>query len=182
MFKRVFVLFFVSFLLCACSASQHYTQQYDLAKSQYTGVPLKNSAKTEDLRQRFENVYSSMHEGIDEKKISTLYASEFYFNDTLFITNNRDELIEYFYGLHKNIESINVRVHQILVDAHNPADIFIYWEMNFKLDYLIFNKQVRSFGMSHIRVDEDNKIILQQDFWDKENGLYSAIPLSKYVK
>ncbi len=47
--------------------------------------------------------------------------------------------------------------------------------MTFKM--LGRTKTMASYGISQIKINEQQQIIFQQDFWDPANGLYRSLPV-----
>ena len=39
------------------------------------------------------------------------------------------------------------------------------------------NKPINSVGMTHLRFDEDKKIVTYQDYWDGIEGFYRTLPI-----
>ena len=109
-------------------------------------------------------------------KVREVYSEHIYFSDTLKVIDDLDELANYLEATGNHLEYSRIifdRVFQI------GDEYFIQWYMKTGFNLLGRALQTKSIGMSHIRLDEEGKVILHQDFWDNTEGLFRHIPLIK---
>ena len=111
-------------------------------------------------------------------RLKNAYAESLYFNDTVHTYDNRDQLIEYLLETANRVESINVEIQDV---ATNNNDYYVRWVMRMRFEVSGDMVESTSIGMSHIRLDDDGKVCLHQDYWDGVNGLYRHIPVVGYL-
>ncbi|MCY4228783.1 MAG: nuclear transport factor 2 family protein [Gammaproteobacteria bacterium] len=109
-------------------------------------------------------------------KVREVYAENPYFSDTLKIIEDLDELAMYMEKTGKHLEYSRIIFDRVLQDGD---DYFVQWYM--ETGFRLFGRQLqtKSVGMSHIRLDDQDKVVLHQDFWDSTEGLFRHIPLIK---
>ncbi|MYB35007.1 MAG: nuclear transport factor 2 family protein [Gammaproteobacteria bacterium] len=109
-------------------------------------------------------------------KVREVYAEHPYFSDTLKIIEDLDELAIYMERTGKHLEHSRIIFDRVLQDGD---DYFVQWYM--ETGFNLFGRQLqsKSVGMSHIRLDDQGKVILHQDFWDSTEGLFRHVPLIK---
>lgn len=122
----------------------------------------------------FRQTFSDLTRDDLAQRISELYAEEFYFNDTVHIARQRSELVDYMARTGQGLEQNRVEVHKVIRDG---SDVYVRWEMTFRSRALGKRIDSHSIGMTHLRFDENGKIILHQDFWDSGNALYAHLPV-----
>ena len=122
---------------------------------------------------RFKAAYADLTDPRLADKIRETYAETLFFNDTLHTFHRLDDLVEYMArtgaGLHESV----VKVHHVIRDG---ADVYVRWTMEFKTRAVGRDIHSRSIGMSHLRFDEQGRVVLHQDFWDSGHGLYAHLP------
>ena len=124
--------------------------------------------------QPFVKLYSGLNEGPLAQKVDDTYAEELYFNDTLVTLHDRKSLLRYMEQTQSNLDSISL---EVLGVQSQGDDVFVRWIMATGFTVMGQDRQVTSIGMSHLRFNSDNKIVLHQDYWDSMQGLYLHIPV-----
>ncbi len=61
--------------------------------------------------------------------------------------------------------------------THHQDTAYIHWYMSYDFKMLGRSKTMASYGISQIKINEQQKIIFQQDYWDPANGLYRSLPI-----
>lgn len=126
----------------------------------------------------FEAVYGNLtHPDID-KRVARLYADPMYFNDSLKTFRSRQALVDYMQATARMLDESTVEIDQVLRDGN---DVFVRWGMKFTSSALGREIRSESIGMTHLRFDEDGRIVLHQDFWDSAAGLYRHLPVVGYA-
>jgi SnoaL-like domain len=97
-----------------------------------------------------------------------------FFNDTLVTLHNRRELQKYFEHTQKNLDSMSFKILDLQETGYY---VFIRWTMHTKFTVMGQSSNVQSIGMSHLRFNNEGKIILHQDYWDSMQGFYQHIPV-----
>ena len=161
-------------LLClsGCKSVPSYSSDYNTAKNNITGVTLTD-AQAEDIGIRFTSTFNTLGTSEFVNKASSLYAEQLFINDTLSQFSSRQNLVEHFKGMNKRVSNVTVK---LLNTTHHQDSAYVHWYMAY--DFKIFGtqKKMASYGISEIKVNANNQIIFQQDFWDPANGLYRSLP------
>lgn len=142
----------------------------------------------EQALERFAGQTSAIDEGVasfsagygdlthDElaERIRELYAPDLYFNDTIHTFNDRDALVDYLVRTGESLDESRVEVRQVIRDG---ADVFLRWSMEFRTRAAGKDIHSQSIGMTHLRFDEQGRVVLHQDFWDSGHALYAHLPI-----
>lgn len=123
---------------------------------------------------RFENLFSDFSEANIREHVRDVYAENVYFNDTLKEVRGIDELENYLIESATAVESCHVDIEDV---ASNNGNYYVRWVMAIRFKRLARGETTRSIGISHLRFDDDGKIVLHQDYWDAASGLFEHIPL-----
>ena len=159
-------------LLAGCKSIPSYSSDYAKARTNIQGIEL-DEAKALDIGHRFTSAFNTLGTPTFVESAGALYADQLFINDTLTQFSSRKNLIEHFQGMNKRVSNVSVK----LINASYHLDsAYIHWHMTY--DFKIFGttRSMNSYGISEIKVDANNKIIFQQDFWDPANGLYRSLP------
>lgn len=131
------------------------------------------SAKLEDVR-TFTSVFQDLKSDMLAQRVKEAYAEELYFNDTLVTLFNRNDLVTY---LQQSGAKTNYVKTTILDAVRSGDDVYVRWLLEMEFDVLGSARKSRTVGMSHLRMDQSEKIVLHQDFWDSADGIYKHIPV-----
>lgn len=123
--------------------------------------------------EEFLDLFSRFDEDALRGGITSLYAKEVFFNDTLVELNTAEEVEEYF--LH-TLDQVEECTFKLLDVASNNGDHYIRWEMTFRMKRYRNDPPNVSIGMTHIRFNADGKVVFHQDYWDTAN-LYKQFPV-----
>lgn len=107
-------------------------------------------------------------------RLRDLYAPEFYFNDTLRSLHEREALVRYLGHTAGRLESMELTV---LGRQYQGPDAYLRWTMRTRFSAGWRDVDVTTLGMTHLRFNEQGKVILHQDFWDSRQGLFGHIPI-----
>lgn len=159
-------------VLVGCKSIPSYSSDYAKARANIQGVPLDN-AKARDIGNQFTSAFNTLGTPAFVEKAGSLYADQLFINDTLSQFSSRDKLIEHFKGMNQRVSNVNVT---LLNATYHEDSAYVHWHMAY--DFKIFGstRSMDSYGISEIKVNAENKIIFQQDFWDPANGLYRSLP------
>lgn len=163
----------ISTLISACTTKvqekpyTHYIEASSGSQSAFTPV--------EELP-RLQPFVTMMREFSANKmteNITAAYAETFYFNDTFHTFERRPALIDYFTEL-----AGKGKTEVTFLDATNAGnDFYVRWQMRMQFQALWRDIDVTSVGLTHLRLDEEGKIVLHQDFWDGAEGFYAHLPV-----
>lgn len=165
----------VLLLLSGCATKQvrsYYADDYLQALEQWPGTT--DSPLIDAGVERFANTLGYFTQDDLRAKVEQLYADELYFNDTFKTFNRLDDLAPY---LEETGEMVQVSSVTILGHTADGEDVLIRWLMD--LEFSAGGKDIksRSLGMTHLRFNNNGKVILHQDFWDSTDGFFSHLPI-----
>lgn len=163
-------------LVSACSSTQKkpsYVSGYLEALEDRSGEVVSKQAVS-----GFTKLFSDLKQDDLENAVRNAYSREFYFNDTFRSINQIDDLVEYFLQTSENINGTKVYIEDIV---QSNSDFYVRWIMD--IDFETLNKKIntRSIGMSHLRFNNEGKIILHQDYWDNTDAFFRHLPLVGYM-
>lgn len=102
------------------------------------------------------------------------YAPNVHFNDTLKDVRGLDKLIPYLAESAEHCEACEV---ELLDVARSGEDFYVRWEMMIRFKKLAKGQDTVSRGVSHLRFDADDRIVLHQDYWDSAQGFFQYVPV-----
>jgi len=150
-----------------------YVKAYHQALAQHPG----HEAGIEAGLSEFEAVYGDLTHPRIGARIAALYAEELYFNDSLTTFRQREALVDYMVRTSRELAQSEVRIESI---ARAGADVYVRWSMRFHATAMGRKIESESIGMSHLRFDEQGRIVVHQDFWDAAGGVYRHLPVVGY--
>ena len=108
------------------------------------------------------------------KAASELYSENIHFSDALILTKDKQVIVKHFSDLEAAGNQVKVTMHQKLISGN---DVFLVWSMEARFTPIRREMISDSLGVTHLRFDEDGKVILHQDFWDSTEGFFRHIPV-----
>ena len=159
-------------LLAGCKSIPSYSTDYAQSRNGIQGIAL-DQAKAQDIGLRFTSAFNTLGTPEFVERAGSLYADQLFINDTLSQFSSRKKLLEHFQGMNQRVSNVTV---SLLNTSYHQDSAYVHWHMVY--DFKMFGKTrtMDSYGISEIKVNGDNKIIFQQDFWDPANGLYRSLP------
>lgn len=154
---------------CAGRDRSSYVVAYEEASDRFNGVAVDSTAPIE----RFKAVYADLKGPDLAERIDAAYAETLYFNDTLHTFDNRAALSTYLQQTAERVDSVQVDVSRVIVDG---TDVWLQWRMKTRARALGRTMQADTIGMTHLRFDNNGKVVLHQDYWDSTEGVFSHIP------
>ena len=178
--KAIPLTLFVSIFLLGCASAQVNNQPYPAAyRLALDTFPGSANVSAESLGE-FTTFLSELGARDSGVRASQLYASDLHFSDALMLTGDRARVVEHFQGLADAGTAVRVDILQTLISG---ADVYLVWSM--QAEFTPVRKPVTSdtIGITHLRFNEDGRVVLHQDFWDTGLGFYQHIPvLGRVVK
>lgn len=107
-------------------------------------------------------------------KVAEVYADELFFNDTLKTIRRSDQLEAYLLETAEALQFGKVTYEDV---AQSGADTYVRWRMVYRSKKLSPKQDIVTVGMSHLRFDQEGKVVLHQDFWDSTRGVFEHVPL-----
>ncbi len=163
------LLLFLSLAACTSAAPRPYAQDYLAALAVTPGSP-------QDATQagsRFTALYAQLDAPDLAERVAALYADQLYFNDTLTTLRGRDALVSYLQATAGRAGNMQVTLLGAVADGN---DIYLRWHMKFEFKALWRTAHSDTVGMTHLRFDNEGRIVLHQDFWDGAEGIYRHLP------
>lgn len=158
--------------LSGCKTVPSYSSDYQQARNTIQGVML-NDASALDIGTRFTSTFDTLGTPEFVEQASTLYEKQLYINDTLSQFSSRDNLVEHFKGMNKRVSNVTVK---LLNTSYHKDSAYVHWSMAYDFKMFGTTRTMASHGISEMKVNANNKIIFQQDFWDPADGLFRALP------
>ena len=158
--------------LSGCKSVPRYSSDYANARASIQGIPL-DDAKALEIGSRFTSAFNTLGTPEFVENAGALYADQLFINDTLSQFSSRQNLLEHFQGMNKRVSKVSVK---LLNASYHQDSAYVHWHMAYDFKLFGTTRSMDSYGISEIKINENNKIIFQQDFWDPANGLYRSLP------
>lgn len=158
--------------LTGCQSISSYSADYAKSRSAVQGVAL-DGEKALDIGTRFTSAFNTLGTPAFVERAGSLYADQLFINDTLSQFSSKQNLVQHFQGMNKRVSNVSVK---LLNTSYHQDSAYVHWHMAYDFKMFGTTRSMDSFGISEIKVNADNKIIFQQDFWDPANGLYRSLP------
>lgn len=163
----------VAWIATRPAAPKPFAEDYHRALETQSGSDVAIDAGLE----RFAAVYGELTHPEIGDRVARLYADPVYFNDSLKTFHSRAALVEYIEATGAMLENSTVKVDTVLRDR---SEVFIRWTMEFSSSAMGREIRSESVGMTHLRFDDEGRVVLHQDFWDSAAGLYRNLPVVGY--
>jgi len=151
---------------CSQNSPGAYADRYAAALERLPGTTDVTPAMTE----RFVAFFS--HDGTADP--GDIYGEPLYFSDTLVTTDERAVALRHLRRMRDAAGGLQVQVIEELVRGQ---DVYLIWQMHASFEALGREVDSNTVGITHLRFDEDGRIILHQDFWDSAEGFYGHLPV-----
>ena len=131
-----------------------------------------NSPAEEAALKRFRDFYAEYSTEAISKGVRQLYAEDAWFGDPFRIVQGIDEIEHYFLVMAEPVEQCTFTVDSI---QRSGIDFFARWTM--KLESKAAKGEViETIGISHVRFNNEGKIVFQQDYWDT-SAMFDRLPV-----
>jgi len=104
-----------------------------------------------------------------------VYAPDAFFNDTLKTVYGADKIEAYFLATAQNSESVTAKFED--VTRANDGTYYFRWIMDTRLKKVARGETIRTLGITHVRFDEQGRVLIHQDYWDTAVGLWDHVPV-----
>lgn len=108
-----------------------------------------------------------------EANFEPVYAETLYFNDTFHTFTRREQIRAYF----TRMASTATTEVTPLDYSQKGQDVWLRWSMRTRFSVLWRDLDITTLGVTHLRFNEDGKVILHQDYWDGVQGFYGHLPV-----
>jgi hypothetical protein len=132
---------------------------------------------------RIKDFLSHLMDEQSRARTADVYADDAFFNDTIKTEIGAAKIEEYFDGTADNAEAIEVEFQDM---ARSGNDYYLRWVMDVRFKKFHRGRSFRTIGMTHVRFDEQGRVILHQDYWDSAAGFFQHVPVLgggiRYIK
>ena len=170
--QHISVLSCILLLLVGCAGRPPAPYALDYQAALLASEPQARHVD-DDALARFSAVYEDLAGSHLAERVAAAYQQQLYFNDTLHTFTERDALSAYLEQTAARVDHIDLRIERIIQD---DIDSWVHWQMTTRARALGKNMQATTIGITHLRFDDNGKVILHQDYWDSTEGLFSHIP------
>lgn len=133
--------------------------------------------------ERFKDFFAVYSTENIQAKLAKTYADNVWFNDTLKEVRGLAALEKYMLEGAANTESCTVEYDDALSKG---GDHYLRWRMTIRFKKLKKGRTFTSIGMTHLRFNEQGRIVFHQDYWDAATGFFDKLPvlggLIRFVK
>ncbi|OPL16000.1 MAG: hypothetical protein AVO38_01700 [delta proteobacterium ML8_D] len=163
---------------CATGTNQHGFEMKNYYKVLAETDPLKIGALEEaserekEAIDRFTDFYAVFSSDRVKEGVKGLYAEEAYFRDAYKAVQGSDAIEDYFM---KSAETIHECTFDIQDIAVHQGNYYFRWIMHLTTRRWK-NEPIETVGMSHVRFNDEGKVIFHQDYWDS-SIIYEKVPV-----
>ncbi len=125
--------------------------------------PMKAGSPTEhEALKRFEDFYAVYSAEAIRKGIRAVYAEDAWFGDPYHTVQGIDDIEHYFVTMAEPVQSCTFTIDGI---HRSGKEYYAHWTMHL-VSKAAGDEPITAIGLSHVRFNEDGKIVFQQDYWD----------------
>jgi hypothetical protein len=108
------------------------------------------------------------------QEFDSYYAQDAYFKDPFNEVTRLEHIQEVFARMFRQVADPRFIVSERIGDERG---LFLIWEMKFRMRSWR-SRQVQVIrGVSHLRFNDDGKVVYHRDYWDTGEELYAKLPL-----
>ncbi len=156
------------------SALNEYQQRVDALTKENSGLSGPTAAQRKGL-EAWKELISDLSVEHLEGRVSQVYAEDTFLNDTLITKRTAADVEDYLLETARMLDSGTVEFKDTVWSPDGGA--YVRWEMVYEGKKLAGGQPIRTIGMSHLYIDQDSRVVLQQDFWDSTRGLFEQVPV-----
>lgn len=123
--------------------------------------------------EQFRALFSHFEAERLQNGVPALYSDDAYFRDTFTELQSAREIEDYFVRSAKAVDECRFDIQDV---TESNGNYYFRWAMTLRLDRYKDEPPDVSVGMTHVRFNQDGRIIFQQDYWDAAN-VYEKIPV-----
>lgn len=168
---KLYMVPLVLTVLTACNNNvreRSYEDYYRLAPEN-TFSPVESEPRLQGMAK----ILSNFSPEVIRNTIDDVYADPLYFHDTFHTFRSRENLKNYFLGLTENAQTTVE-----FLDAQSFGnDVYVRWSMTIRFSVWWKDIDVNSAGISHVRFNNEGKIVMHHDYWDGVEGFYAHLPV-----
>ena len=160
-----------------------YRKALEVSDPARFNLPAPGSEAETIMLNTVEALFTDYTEANLNESIEKVYAPEVYFRDAFKQFDKASEIREYMIAGLKPLDAAEFIFNKVIRDG---GDCYIDWTMRLDFRKTPPGTWEESIGMTHMRFNNEGRIIFHQDYWDPTDIVYRRIPLVKqliaYVK
>lgn len=175
-FRHVLCLAGLCVLFSSCMSSRNNPNPVDLyeaALRERPGARLEGQAERAAL-DRLRNYLAHLMDPATRERTADVYSEDAYFYDTLKTKVGVAAIRKYFDATAANADAVRVEFQDV---AKSGTDYYLRWTMEIEFKKFHRGKAFRSVGITHLRFDENGRVILHHDYWDAASGFFEQVPV-----
>jgi steroid Delta-isomerase len=114
-------------------------------------------------------------------ELAQVYGPDAYFKDPFNEVRGFKAIQRIFLTMFDQVDAPGFKVIRALQSADNASseasEVFLVWEFSFRFKRFKQSQVQCVRGSSHLRLDQEGKIVFHRDYWDVAEELYEKIPL-----
>ncbi|MGJ8653135.1 MAG: nuclear transport factor 2 family protein [Opitutaceae bacterium] len=146
-------------------------------------LPLPGSNEEAAMLACIEDLFTTYTYDNLEHNVTRVYAQKVYFRDAFRQFDNPEDLRDYLLHGLKPLDQAEFIFNRVV---RSGGEFYIDWTMRLDFKSTPRDTWEESMGMSHIRYNNEGKVIFHQDYWDPTDIVYRRIPIARrliaYVK
>jgi hypothetical protein len=147
----------------------------DAIRIQHPKPPSASSTEEAAAVENFKTFFSSFAADRIDKLLSSTYADDIYFNDTLKTVRGIEDLAHYLKESAAAVENCRVEVVEVTRTENN--DHYFRWKMMIRFKRFKKGHDTWTVGMSHLRFNAAGLVVYHQDYWNATDGIFRHIPI-----
>jgi hypothetical protein len=131
-------------------------------------------AVQEQACERFAGLFADLSQENVRARAPEVYADGAWFHDTLKTLEGRDAIVAYLLESAAACTFCHAEIRDRVVSG---PEIYLRWHMEMQLERVAKGRVLRSEGMSHLRADDEGRVLVHHDFWDAGGNLFEHMPV-----
>ncbi len=156
----------------AAGPNELYLQALSTSAEIAANPPVGGDREAEWI-QRVQDAFSPFSVENVRANFPKAYAEAFYFRDAFHVFTELEPMLAY---MVKTAEASPGVTFEFEAPARRGADFYLPWVM--VLPIRDGDGEQRSIGISHLRFNEEGKVIFHQDYWDSSDVLVERVPVA----
>lgn len=125
------------------------------------------------LEEKCRNFFAKLdYQNLNE--VNKFYAEDAKFVDPLTSLDGVKNIYAYYENLYKHVTEISFEFDNFIIEDNKCS---FQWIMNFKTKKLNSGKNIKVYGISTIKFNENNLAIYHRDYYDMGEFIYERIPV-----
>lgn len=169
----------VSLIVAGCTAAQPIDSQAGYRRALVTtdpkGTPPLAPASPSEAQaiRRFIDFYKVFSSEGVRASVREVYASSGYFRDPFHEVSGIDAIEKYFLASTETIADCRFDMQDV---ASHDGNYYFRWVMQLRTKRAP-DEPIEAIGVTHVRFDEEGRVVFHQDYWDAGSVVYERVPV-----